>query len=102
GRRQSSATYPACPVSRRALNNDLCRKRTAKHLGEPMAEEVTIGQGKKRLLTGDRPTGKLHLGHYVGSMANRVKLQEEYNCYFLIADLHMLTTRPQKEAIDEL
>lgn len=57
---------------------------------------------KKRLLTGDRPTGKLHLGHYVGSMANRVKLQDEYDCYFLIADLHMLTTKPQKEAVDEL
>ncbi|QDU63203.1 Tryptophan--tRNA ligase [Planctomycetes bacterium Pan216] len=57
---------------------------------------------KKRLLTGDRPTGKLHLGHYVGSLANRVKLQDEYDCYILLADLHMLTTKPQKEAIDEL
>lgn len=50
---------------------------------------------KKRILTGDRPTGKLHLGHYVGSLANRVKLQEEYECFFLIADLHALTTNPQ-------
>lgn len=57
---------------------------------------------KKRLLTGDRPTGRLHLGHYVGSMANRVKLQDQYDCYFIIADLHMLTTKPQKDAIDEL
>ncbi|MCW5935582.1 MAG: tryptophan--tRNA ligase [Fimbriimonadia bacterium] len=57
---------------------------------------------RKRLLTGDRPTGKLHLGHYVGSMKNRVLLQDEYECYFLIADLHMLTTRPQKEHIDAL
>lgn len=57
---------------------------------------------RKRLLTGDRPTGKLHLGHYVGSMKNRVQLQDEYECYFLIADLHMLTTRPQKEHIDAL
>ena len=47
---------------------------------------------KKRILTGDRPTGKLHLGHYVGTLANRVKLQHEYECYFIIADLHMLTT----------
>ena len=46
----------------------------------------------KRILTGDRPTGKLHLGHYVGTLANRVKLQREYECYFIIADLHMLTT----------
>ena len=54
---------------------------------------------KKRLLTGDRPTGKLHLGHYVGSLTNRVQLQDEYECYFLIADLHMLTTRPDKDSI---
>jgi len=49
--------------------------------------------GKKgRLLTGDRPTGRLHLGHYVGSLENRVRLQEEYECFFLIADYHVLTT----------
>jgi tryptophanyl-tRNA synthetase len=56
---------------------------------------------KKRLLTGDRPTGKLHLGHYVGSLANRVRLQDEYECLFIIADLHTLTTRPEKEHILE-
>jgi tryptophanyl-tRNA synthetase len=57
---------------------------------------------KKRLLTGDRPTGKLHIGHYVGSIANRVKLQDEYECYFLIADLHLLTTKNQRSDIDDL
>jgi len=50
----------------------------------------------KRILTGDRPTGRLHLGHYVGSLKNRVKLQDEYECFFIIADLHTLTTRPEK------
>lgn len=55
--------------------------------------QVTAGQHKKgRLLTGDRPTGKLHLGHYVGTLKNRVRLQEEYACFFLVADYHMLTT----------
>jgi len=50
-------------------------------------------QGKrKRVLTGDRPTGRLHLGHWVGSLKNRVRLQDEYDCFFLIADLHALTT----------
>jgi tryptophanyl-tRNA synthetase len=44
-------------------------------------------------LTGDRPTGKLHLGHWVGSLENRVRLQDEYECFFLVADYHMLTTR---------
>ena len=57
---------------------------------------------KKRILTGDRPTGKLHLGHYVGSLANRVRLQDEYDCFFIIADLHTLTTEPEKEHIDQL
>lgn len=51
---------------------------------------------KKRILTGDRPTGRLHLGHYIGSLKNRVKLQNEYECFFIIADLHTLTTRPEK------
>ena len=45
---------------------------------------------KKRILTGDRPTGRLHLGHYVGSLENRVRLQDEYDCYFLIADYQAL------------
>lgn len=52
----------------------------------------------KRILTGDRPTGKLHLGHYVGSLKNRVKLQDEYECFFIIADLHTLTTKAEKTA----
>ncbi len=47
---------------------------------------------KGRLLTGDRPTGPLHLGHYVGTLENRVRLQDEYECFFIIADLHVLTT----------
>ena len=57
---------------------------------------------KKRILTGDRPTGKLHLGHYVGSLTNRVRLQDEYDCFFIIADLHTLTTRPEREHILEI
>jgi tryptophanyl-tRNA synthetase len=47
---------------------------------------------KRRLLTGDRPTGPLHLGHYVGSLENRVRLQDEFDCYFIIAAYHVLTT----------
>ena len=57
---------------------------------------------KKRILTGDRPTGKLHLGHWVGSIQNRVRLQDEYDCFFIIADLHTLTTRPERDAIAEV
>lgn len=57
---------------------------------------------QKRILTGDRPTGKLHLGHYVGTVANRVKLQHEYDSIFIIADLHMLTTKNSAEQIAEI
>lgn len=57
---------------------------------------------RKRILTGDRPTGKLHLGHYVGSLQNRVRLQHEYECFFIVADLHMLTTKPEREYIAAL
>ena len=48
---------------------------------------------RKRILTGDRPTGRLHLGNYVGTLANRVKLQDAYDTFLLVADHHMLTTR---------
>jgi tryptophanyl-tRNA synthetase len=45
----------------------------------------------KRILTGDRPTGKMHIGHYFGSLKNRVKMQEEYETYIEIADVQALT-----------
>jgi tryptophanyl-tRNA synthetase len=57
---------------------------------------------KKRVLTGDRPTGRLHLGHWVGSIQNRVRLQDEMECFFIIADLHTLTTRPEKEHLSQV
>jgi tryptophanyl-tRNA synthetase len=59
---------------------------------------MTINK-RPRILTGDRPTGKMHLGHYVGTLANRVKLQDAYECFFLVADLHMLTTRTELERL---
>ncbi len=54
---------------------------------------------QKRILTGDRPTGRLHLGHYVGSLQNRVKLQDEYEQFVMLADVQALTDNfdnPQK------
>jgi tryptophanyl-tRNA synthetase len=48
---------------------------------------------KGRLLTGYRPTGKLHIGHYVGNMQNMIRMQEEHECFFFIADWHALTTK---------
>ncbi len=57
---------------------------------------------KKRLLTGDRPTGKLHLGHYIGSLKERVRLQNEYESFILLADYHVLTTKQNKEDISNI
>src|SRR5688500_8214342 len=57
---------------------------------------------RKRILTGDRPTGRPHRGHWIGSIQNRVRLQDEYESFFIVADLHTLTTRPEKEAVAEL
>ncbi len=56
-----------------------------------MLAEKTVKTTRKRILTGDRPTGPLHIGHYAGSLENRVRLQDEYDCFFIIADYQYLT-----------
>jgi tryptophanyl-tRNA synthetase len=53
---------------------------------------MTTPANKKRVLSGMRSTGKLHLGNYVGALQNWVRMQEEYDCFFFIADWHALTT----------
>lgn len=56
----------------------------------------------KRILTGDRPTGPLHLGHYVGSLQNRIKLQnEDYEMFNIIADFQVLTDRMETDEVEE-
>lgn len=55
---------------------------------------------RQRILTGDRPTGRLHLGNYVGTLQNRVRLQHEYETFILVADYHMLTTK--LDGLDEV
>jgi tryptophanyl-tRNA synthetase len=56
-------------------------------------------QGKKRILSGMRPTGRLHLGNYVGALENWVKMQGEYDNYHLVADYHVLTTDYENAAL---
>lgn len=51
---------------------------------------------KPILVTGDRPTGRLHIGHLAGSLESRLKFQDQFRCFFLVADLHMLTTHFDK------
>jgi tryptophanyl-tRNA synthetase len=53
---------------------------------------------KKRILSGMRPTGKLHLGHLAGALNNWIKLQEEYECFFMVADWHALMSEYEDTA----
>lgn len=60
---------------------------------------TALAPTRPRILTGDTPTHTgLHLGHYVGSLENRLKLQDEYDCYFLIANVHAFTTLAERPA----
>lgn len=52
-------------------------------------------------MSGIRPTGFLHLGNYFGAIRNYVKMQEEYDCFFMVADLHSLTTHPDTKQLKE-
>jgi tryptophanyl-tRNA synthetase len=54
---------------------------------------------KEVVLSGIRPTGFLHLGNYFGAMRNYVRMQDEYNCYFFVADWHSLTTHPDTKEL---
>src|SRR5436305_3345067 len=56
-------------------------------------------QGKEIVVSGIRPTGFLHLGNYFGALRNYVKMQDEYNCYFFVADWHSLTTHPDTKEL---
>ncbi len=58
------------------------------------------GTRRPRVLTGDRPTGPLHLGHFVGTLQNRLRLQDKNDTFILVADDHMLTTR--LDQLDEI
>lgn len=61
-----------------------------------MSDQKKPSAGKRRILTGDTPTGRLHLGHYVGSIENRLALQDSHDCFFIIANTHALTTRLER------
>ena len=58
-------------------------------------------QQKEIVVSGIRPTGFLHLGNYFGAMRNYVRMQEEFNCYFFVADWHSLTTHPDTKTLKE-
>ncbi len=61
--------------------------------GKVKAAGSTRAKPRPRILTGDTPTGRLHLGHYVGSVKRRIELQDSHDCYIIIANMHAFTTR---------
>jgi tryptophanyl-tRNA synthetase len=58
-----------------------------------------MDNSKKIVMSGIRPTGFLHLGNYFGAIRNYVKMQDEFECYFMVADLHSLTTHPDTKSL---
>lgn len=62
-----------------------------KNFKTALMNKLTCNKNKKTILTGDRPTGPLHLGHYVGSLKNRILLQDEHEQFLMIADLQAMT-----------
>lgn len=63
--------------------------------------EVTNSTPKNIVMSGIRPTGFLHLGNYFGAIRNYVKMQDEFECYFMVADLHSLTTHPDTKELKQ-
>lgn len=68
--------------------------------GSARQEQGGNSAARQRILTGDRPTGRLHLGHLVGTLRNRVRFHKEYETFLIIADLHMLTTKNDRADIE--
>ncbi len=87
----------------------ICKEKTTKFQpGNP--PDLTINshylrrpmsKRKEIVMSGIRPTGYLHLGNYFGALRNYVRMQEEYECYFMVADLHSLTTHPDTKDLKE-
>lgn len=66
--------------------------RTSAAGRDPLLEAYVVIVSKQRIMSGMRPTGQLHIGHWLGVLVNWVRLQTEYDCFFMIADWHALTT----------
>jgi len=79
------------------MSTSLAQRRSAE-----LEEQIDADAGVFRILTGDRPTGLLHLGHYFGTLANRVRLQDlGAEVFVLVADYQVLTDRDTAERLDE-
>lgn len=64
-------------------------------------QKKNLSDNRRIVMSGIRPTGFLHLGNYFGAVRNYVRMQEEFECYFMVADLHSLTTHPDTKELKE-
>ena len=71
------------------------------YLRYPTNDFLCMSSPNQIVMSGIRPTGYLHLGNYFGAMQNYVKMQDEYNCFFMVADWHSLTTHPDTKELKE-
>ena len=79
----------------KGITDDAPGRKTVGHKPESLVIfAVLMEKSKAIVMSGIRPTGFLHLGNYFGAVQNYVRMQEEYNCFFMVADLHSLTTHP--------
>src|SRR6185503_11133822 len=103
GRRAGPAPPRPLPVDVRAQAR-LSRRAARASAGDPVCVlclhafgqgvggDTTVTSTRERVLSGMRPTGKVHLGNHLGALANWVKLQDDYDCFFFVANWHALTT----------
>ena len=90
----SQGLLASCVIRFLGIDCGICFKPTG-YYNIGMTKSASTA-GKPKILTGDTPTGRLHLGHYVGSIENRLALQDSHDCFFIIANTHALTTRAEE------
>ena len=83
--------------------SDICGKQDKRYImSENVSENKGAGRdGKKIVLSGIRATGNLHLGNYFGALSKFVRMQDDYDCRYFVADLHALTTHPDPKMLHE-
>lgn len=73
--------------------------QTTNHKLQTAAKKETVPSRREIVMSGIRPTGFLHLGNYFGAIRNYIRMQDEYECFFMVADLHSLTTHPDTKEL---
>src|SRR5215208_1060557 len=83
------------------MSSEFCDSELFLSSSPMQKKKETLLTGKQIVMSGIRPTGFLHLGNYFGAVRNYVRMQEEFDCFFMVADLHSLTTHPDTKKLGE-